>query len=121
MKRPDEDHVLLCEITEEDALERGDQLAAVVASEVVLKADREKAAKTFKDREDFIKDEKLRLSEAIRTRKEDRQVLCSWFVEGVGTAMKWVLRRTDTKRVISSEPVTAADRQSSLFPSGGTN
>lgn len=123
--RPDEDHDLLCLLTTEELELKSQQLAEVVKKAEQLQADKKAAAEVFKAREEEIRKASGRLSDEILTHKERRAVICRWDVEGVGrkgsALEEWVLRRGDTHDIVQRAPVTAADRQGDLYPSGGVN
>lgn len=106
--RPDEDHELLCDLTPDELHLKGEQLAEAVDAH----------KRTEDDKARFTM---LTLKDEILSKQERRQVPCRWYVETSDSGMEmWVLRRTDTWRVLQTQPVTSADRQLELIQ-GGAN
>ena len=114
--RPDEGHELLCELTDEEVSVKGNQLAEAEAALTRAEEEKTAAAKVFGQRIETARGACKRLAEEVLSRTERRPVVCRWMTEtnDNGTEM-WLLRRTDTGRVLQTQPVTAADRQLELL------
>lgn len=119
--RPDEDHELLCELTEEELRLKGDQLAEAEAALTRAEEDKAAAMKAFGKRIEDARAACKRLAEEVLSRTERRPVVCRWRGETNDAGLEvWVLRREDSGRVLQTQPVTAADRQLELLQ-GGAN
>ena len=119
--RPDEDHELLCELTDEEVGVKGNQLAEAEAVYSQTEADKAAAMKAFGTRLETARGRMRQLGAEVLTRTERRAVPCRWKVETDESGSEvWVLRRQDTFKVLQYQPVTAADRQLELLQ-GGAN
>lgn len=64
-------------------------------------------------------DERKRLAHVVEAEHEEQPVTCEW--EPDYTAKMWRLRRTDTSEVVETQPMTAADLQTSFPDARPTN
>jgi hypothetical protein len=114
--RPDEDHELLCELGDDELRLKGDQLAEAVQAKQNAEAEQKAANAIFKQRIDAANEVGNRLKTEILSKSERRPVACRWKVEHYGDDQReaWVLRRTDTGALVTTQAVTQADRQQEL-------
>jgi len=114
--RPDEDHELLCPLTEPDLLLKGAQLAEAEHALQLAEADKKAAMAVFAQRMDAARAVIAKLTSETLSKAERRPVACRWKVERFGEPEReaWVLRRQDTGAVVTTQEVTQADRQQEL-------
>jgi hypothetical protein len=115
--RPPEDHELLCELTGAELRLKGDQLAEAENAYELAEADKKAAMAVFAQRLEAARNVTRKLSQEILSKQERRQVPCNWRVEpsfGEDMQPRWVLRRDDNDKVVTTQPVTQADRQVEL-------
>jgi len=114
--RPSEDHELLCDLTSSELRLKGDQLAEAENAYEIAEREKKAAMTIFAQRLEAARDVARKLSGEILSKQERRAVSCSWKVERWGEDGRdaWVLRRDDTGAVVTTQPVTQADRQQEL-------
>lgn len=125
-KRPDEDRELLCGLTEDELLAKGEALAASVAKLKQLEDEKKEAVSIMGGRIDAAKGEGLRLSQHVRSKSEPRIVRCYWVRRDrsdpkTGAVRQvLVLLRADTHDLVETREITAEDMQETL-DLGGAN
>lgn len=114
--RPPEDHELLCELGEEELTLKGKQLAESVEAKRRAEEDKKAAMVVFATRIDSANEVCMNLKTEILSKQERRATECVWNVEpwGEKDTPTWVLRRRDTRAVVTTQAVTQADRQQEL-------
>jgi hypothetical protein len=114
--RPPEDHGLLCALNDDELRLKGQQLAEAESALQDVKRDKDAANAVFKTREDAAKGVVTSLTGEILSKQERRATECVWIVEPWGDkdVPTWVLRRRDTRSVVTTQAVTQADRQQEL-------
>jgi hypothetical protein len=109
-ERDEETHELMCELNSDELLAKGTQLAAALAKVKELEAQLKNAASLFKARIEEARDAATLHAEEVSARAEKRPVVCRWKLDG----SQWLLRRSDTNKLVRSEAMTSEDLQEAL-------
>jgi len=104
---------LLCELTETELLQRGDQMADAELRVQQLKLKRGKVSDEIK-REQIVRYE---LASVIDTGKEARDVECVWMPDYAHSVFR--LMRRDTGEIVETRVMSAADRQMGMLDDDG--
>jgi hypothetical protein len=104
-----EQRELTCKLTQDELLARGDEMANCELSIDKLKAERRGLNGQIAD----LSEQRGKLAKAIEDEEELRMVDCEW-AEDLKQNCR-VLKRLDTKQVVDTQPLTAADRQEVMF------
>lgn len=100
---------LAVKLTEPELLERGDRQADCEIEIEGLKLER----KRLNGEITRLATERARLAHIVDSKQEDRSVSCTW--RASFETNSFVLTRNDTGEQIEARPMTAAERQGSLF------
>lgn len=109
-EREEETHELLCELNNDELLAKGTQLAAALAKVRELEQQKKNMNALFTAKIDEAKDAASLHAEEVAAKAEKRPVVCRWKLDG----SQWLLRRSDTNKLVRSEAMTAEDLQESL-------
>jgi len=104
---------LPCILTDEEVLERGEQLAAAEHAYTATDNERKEAAKRFKNALTAIDRRLTELSDAIRDRVESRDVECRWALD-FNSDCRLLLRVDTGEQIESVQGIPDADRQQAL-------
>lgn len=105
---------LPCALTDEEVQTRGRMLGETVGQIEDLQSARTEAMKDFKDRLAGLADFQKKLARIIRTRVEDRMILCSVVFHTPEQGSK-TIARLDTGEFVRQEPMTAGECQLNLY------
>lgn len=105
---------LLCELTPEELLHRGQALSAASEDYVRVEGDKKSAMAGFKEQLEDLRMSIARLSGAIRAKAEARLVECAVEYHSPVQATKRIVR-LDTGEFVRDEPMTVLECQSHLF------
>lgn len=110
MERKAEDRRFAFELSEEELLERGDELAKCNIELRELEAERKEVLGKMKTRKEDLDTRAGKLERAVRSKSEDRKVECEWRVSETKDSTM-VLRRTDNDEQVDERPMTDDERQ----------
>jgi hypothetical protein len=96
-------------LTEDEARERGRELAKVTQAYDEKDAEKKESAKKFKDELEDLDKERCRLQRVLLSGTEDRPVECTWSVDHARGVMRLI--RDDNDLCIESRPMTDDERQ----------
>lgn len=105
---------LLCDLTPEELLLRGQALSAAAEDYARVEGDKKSAMAGFKEQLDDLRMSIARLSGVIRAKAEARLVECAVEYHSPVQATKRITR-LDTGEFVRDEPMTALECQSHLF------
>ncbi len=102
------------DITEDEARQRGEELARIVKDIERVEAEKKASNADLKKRIDALDARKAELAEVIRTGREDREVE----VFNARNESRCLIEtcRADDGEIIESRPMTATERQLKMFP-----
>lgn len=104
---------LPCALTDAETLLRGNELARCQLELGKIEANKKANAADFKAQAEAIENRIARLARVVAEKEESRPVECRLEEDRNAATMKTV--RVDTGEVVSSRPMTEAERQSRLF------
>lgn len=105
---------LLCELTPEELLLRGQALSVAAEDYATVESDKKTAMSGFKEQLDDLRMSIARLSSVIRAKAEGRLTECAVEFHSPAQATKRITR-LDTGEFVRDEPMTALECQSHLF------
>jgi hypothetical protein len=101
-------------LTEDEITQRGRGMAKFESDRIKLMESKKAAAADFKAKIDLCGESLSKLSRAIETGEEDRDVECEWNKDFVRKVADLV--RMDTGEVVETRPLDADELQEKLFP-----
>lgn len=102
---------LAVKLTEKELLDRGNRAADCEIEIAALKAERSNFTRAINEQAS----KRAQLLGVIDAKEEERMVLCHWAKNFAHNC--WDLIRSDTRAVVDTKPLTAADRQAEIeFP-----
>ena len=106
--------LLDCKLTEDEWDQKSSALAEKEIEKARVELEKRLSTKSFNSRINLLAEEIAKLSQAVDTRKEQRDVQCKW--ERPDDANEKLLYRLDTMDIIERRPLDPGDRQVSMFP-----
>lgn len=105
---------LLCELTDDEVRERGQKIAALELSQARSDDEEKSRRKLWKTRYEDVQSEIRELSHEVDSRRQLREVHCviEWHMD----SKREVIVRPDTGEIVESNPLTAKQLQSEMFP-----
>lgn len=104
---------LSCKLTTEEIAHRADELAREVAKHAALEQGKKDQAKAVGMEIAEVESGIFRLAEQVRTKSEERVVVCAWQRDEDGRRLDCV--RQDTGEIVASRSLTQSELQGKLF------
>jgi hypothetical protein len=101
-------------LSEHEALRKAEELSAKLADRRDVDDEHKYRAAEYKQRAKVLDSEIALLGDEVRHRREFRLVECKEEPDHQASVMHMI--RTDTGEVVSSRPMTAEERQVTMFP-----
>ncbi len=106
--------LLSCDLTPDEVRERGEEAARKAQERDTIEAERQSSQKSYKGRVESLEGQVRHLLSEVRSKSTRREIEVISEARHDAGMMETI--RTDTGEIVRSRPLTANERQTSLFP-----